>query len=93
MSVSTAPRPGKAGAKAPTTTATDREKAQRRRLIGIGAVLVAWLAGWAVFKGTDTLFLSPQSNNAFHNYLLQLRDDVELLVSTNGFFSTVARRS
>jgi glycine betaine/proline transport system permease protein len=88
MSVSTAPRPEKAPAKT-RATATDRDKAQRRRLIGVGAVVVVWLAGWAVFKGQDTLFLSPQENNGFHTYLLQLRDDVELLVSTNGFFDTV----
>jgi len=87
MSLSTASRPGRAPAKAPT--ATDREKAQRRRMIGVGAVVVVWLAGWAVFKGTDTLFLPTAESNGFHRYLLQLRDDVEALVSTNVFFDTV----
>jgi glycine betaine/proline transport system permease protein len=88
MSLSTAPRPGKAPARAPATS-TERDKAQRRRLIGVGAVLVAWLAGWAVFRGTDTLFLPTNETNAFHNYLLRLRDDVEAAISTNGFLDTV----
>src|SRR5262245_32533748 len=88
MSLSTAFRPGKAPAKGPQTS-TEREKAQRRRLMGIGGVLVAWLAGWAVFRGTDTLFLSPQDNNGFTRYLLQLRDNVEAAVATNGFLDTV----
>jgi len=88
MSLSTAPRPGRAPAKAPAT-ALDREKVQRRRMLGVGVVLVAWLAGWAVFKGTDTLFLPTNESNGFHRYLLQLRDDVEALIATNAFFDTV----
>ena len=88
MSVSTASRPGRAPAKRPQTS-TERDRAQRRRLMGVGGVLVAWLAGWAVFKGTDTLFLSPQDNNGFTRYLLQLRDNVEAAVATNGFLDTV----
>ena len=89
MSLSTAPRPGKAPAKAPPRTATDRDKAQRRRLMGVGAVLVVWVAGFAVLRGTDTLFLATSESNGFHRYLLQLRDDVEALVATNVFFDTV----
>jgi glycine betaine/proline transport system permease protein len=88
MSVSTAPRPGKAPAKRPET-ATEREKTQRRRLLGVGAVLVAWLAGFVIFRGTDTLFLATNESNGFHRYLLQLRDDVEAAVATNGFLDTV----
>jgi glycine betaine/proline transport system permease protein len=88
MSVSTAPRPGKARPKAPTT-ATDRERVQRRRLLAMGVVVVAWLAGWAVFRGTDTLFLATSESNGFHRWLLEVRDDVEVLISTNPFFDTV----
>jgi len=88
MSLSAVPRPGRAPAKAPAT-ALEREKVQRRRMLGVGAVLVVWLAGWAVFKGTDTLFLPTNESNGFHRYLLQLRDDVEALIATNAFFDTV----
>jgi glycine betaine/proline transport system permease protein len=89
MSVSTAPRPGRAPAKA-TPTATERGKAQRRRVLGIGVVLGAWLAGWAVFRGTDTLFLATSESNAFHRWLNDdLRGSVEKLLATNFFFETV----
>jgi glycine betaine/proline transport system permease protein len=88
MSLSTAPRRGRVPARGPAT-ALEREKVQRRRMLGVGVVLVAWLAGWAVFKGTDTLFLPTNESNGFHRYLLQVRDDVEALIATNAFFDTV----
>ncbi|MGH3355728.1 MAG: ABC transporter permease [Nocardioidaceae bacterium] len=88
MTVSTPPRPTKAPARAPVTSA-ERDRVQRRRLMGVGAVLVVWVAGWAVFRGTDTLFLATGQSNGFHRWLFELRNDVEVLISTNVFFDTV----
>lgn len=88
MTVSTPPRPTKAPARAPVTSA-ERDRVQRRRLMGVGVVLVVWVAGWAVFRGTDTLFLATGQSNGFHRWLFELRNDVEVLISTNVFFDTV----
>jgi glycine betaine/proline transport system permease protein len=87
MSIIAARRPGRAPGGRPE--AADRERVQRLRLMGVAAVLVVWVAGWAVLKGTDTLFLAVSENNAFHRWLNEVRTSFESLVATNFFLDTV----
>jgi glycine betaine/proline transport system permease protein len=89
VSTATARRPGKAPAE-PRLARAQRERAQRRRLLGVGAVLVAWVLGWSFLKGRDTLFLATSESNEFHRWLQDdLRPAFENLLATNFFFETV----
>ncbi|MGH3367153.1 MAG: ABC transporter permease subunit, partial [Nocardioidaceae bacterium] len=85
MSVAAARRrPGKA----PVRQAA-WERGRRLRLLAVGGVLVVWLVGWALLKGTDTLTLATGESNDFHRWLSEARDSFEAMASTNFFFQTI----
>jgi glycine betaine/proline transport system permease protein len=88
MSTSTAARPGASTPRKPPTHET-RERAKHLRLIGVGGVLVAWVVGWIVLRGRDTLILATGESTDFHRWLLEARDRFEQMAQTNFFFETV----
>jgi len=88
MSTSTAARPGSATPRKPITHEA-RERSKRLRLIGVGGVLVAWVVGWIVLRGRDTLLLATGQSNDFHRWLNEARESFELMAQTNFFFETI----
>ncbi len=54
------------------SSATDR-----RRWWGVLLVLGAWVLGWALWRGRQTLELAVSSQTDLHRFLLDLRDSVE----------------
>lgn len=57
--------------------------AERPRWRRVAAVLVVWVAGWALLRGTHTLAIGGAELTGFHRWLLDVRDSVELQRETN----------
>jgi glycine betaine/proline transport system permease protein len=87
-STSTAARPGSATPRKPTSHEA-RERAKRLRLVAVGGVLVAWVVGWIVLRGRDTLALATGESTDFHRWLFEARESFDRMAQTNFFFETV----
>ena len=56
-----------------TATALPR----RRTAVGLGAVLVAWVVGWWLLEGRDTLVIGGAEQTGLSRWLTGVRDDIE----------------
>ncbi len=56
-----------------TATAVPR----RRTAVGLGAVLVAWVVGWWLLEGRDTLVIGGAEQTGLSRWLTGVRDDIE----------------
>ena len=52
----------------------------------LAVVLAVWLVGWAVFKGQDTLATGFQDLTAFHRWLNDLSDQIQLAAAQGNWF-------
>ena len=80
----------------PSPPATKEEQpyvdtAPRRRTgLWLAIIAVVWVGGWLLFKGQDTLATGFQDLTAFHRWLNDLRDSIQLAaVRGNWFFDGV----
>ena len=55
----------------------------------IAGVLVVWVAGWALLRGTDTLEIGGAQLTDFHRWLNGVRDDFDAARNDSFFFETV----
>ncbi|MEO5710704.1 MAG: ABC transporter permease subunit [Nocardioidaceae bacterium] len=62
---------------------------RRRTGLLLAGVAVVWVAGWALFRGHNTLALGFQDLNGLHRWLNDLRDSVQSAAIDNWFFHGV----
>jgi len=55
----------------------------------LGAVLLAWLVGWALLRGTSTLEIGGAELTDFHRWLNDVRDEFDAARNTSWFFEYV----
>ena len=55
----------------------------------IAGVVVVWVAGWALLRGTDTLEIGGAQLTDFHRWLNGVRDDFDAARNDSFFFETV----
>ncbi len=78
MSVATPARPAPAPDSGPPERSARRPSSTgSSRWYALVGVLAAWLAGWALLKGRQTLEIGVSENTDFHRWLNGLRDDFD----------------
>ncbi len=83
------------GPEAPQRAASKEEQPyvelgkKRHTLIKVAGIFVAWLVLYAIFKGQNTRALGLQDTTAFHQWLNDVRDWVQLHGPDNWFFGGV----
>src|SRR5205085_5470518 len=90
------PRMTVAASTAPTTAADRRARAgvasafrEHARLWALLAVVVVWVAIWAVTQGTHTLEISTSTRTDVHDWLQQLADDISGASESNGIIAAL----
>ncbi len=58
----------------------------RRTGMWLGIIALVWVVGWAVFKGQSTLATGFQDQTAFHKWLNDLRDNIQLAAARGNWF-------
>jgi len=58
----------------------------RRTGLWLGVIALVWVVGWAVFKGQSTLATGFQDQTAFHKWLNDLRDNIQLAAARGNWF-------
>jgi glycine betaine/proline transport system permease protein len=58
----------------------------RRTGLWLGIIAAVWVVGWAIFKGQSTLATGFQDQTAFHKWLNDLRDNIQLAAARGNWF-------
>ena len=82
-----------------TTTTEPAASKEEQPVVGYGknrhtalkalAIVVVWVVLWLILRGKQTLVLSFQDTNGFHQWLNEIRDWVQLNGPDNWFFGSV----
>lgn len=89
MSVPTV-RPGGTAARVPEESRSWRDVlAGRGRLLGVVAVLLAWVVGGTLLRGRNTLAIGTAELTGFHRWLNDVRDSFDAARDSNFFFQYV----